>query len=137
MAARYLTVADLRVDLPVEYLGEANAEIVLSDALRAVGMMLYPGHPGRISSTIVQHVQVSWVGLEDEPASYAVGFSVRGPEERTYFGLGLLAPDEFIRRQRAIADALATGRNQSDWAPPWTVGDQSCGWTAGQHSRLQ
>lgn len=39
-------------------------------------MALYPGHPGRVWRTPIQHVQVIWVGLEEEPASYAVGFTV-------------------------------------------------------------
>ena len=78
MVPRYVTVRDLRVGLPVEYLGDANPEVVLSDSLRAIGLVLYSGHPGRVWSTTLQHVQVTWVGLEDEPATYAVGFSVAG-----------------------------------------------------------
>jgi hypothetical protein len=77
----YVSVADLRVGLPVEYLGDANPDVVLSEPLRAVGLVLYYGHPGRVWSTTLQHVQVSWVGLADEPATYAVGFSL--PSERT------------------------------------------------------
>jgi hypothetical protein len=72
----HVTVRDLSIGLPVEYLGDANPEVVLSDSLRATGLVLYSGHPGRVWSTTLQHVQVTWVGLEDEPATYAVGFSV-------------------------------------------------------------
>ena len=78
MAPSYVTVTDLSIGLPVEYLGEDDPEVVLSDSLRAIGMVLYSGHPGRVWSTTLQHVQVTWIGLEDEPATYAVGFSVAG-----------------------------------------------------------
>jgi hypothetical protein len=83
----YVSVEDLRVGLPVEYLGDANPDVVLSEPLRAVGLVLYCGHPGRVWSTTPQHVQVSWVGLEDEPATYAVGFSLPGdPAEQMHPG---------------------------------------------------
>jgi hypothetical protein len=83
----YVSVEDLRVGLPVEYLGDANPDVVLSEPLRAVGLVLYYGHPGRVWSTTLQHVQVSWVGLEDEPATYAVGFSLPSePTEQMHLG---------------------------------------------------
>jgi hypothetical protein len=122
MAASYVQVKDLRVGLPVEYLGKPDPDVVLSDRLRAVGLVLYCGHPGRVWSTTLQHVQVTWVGLEDEPASYAVGFSLPSEEESFYPVLGLLTEDEFTRRERAIRDSLASGRNLSGWVPPWCSG---------------
>jgi len=123
MAASYVQVKDLRVGLPVEYLGKPNPDVVLSDQLRAVGLVLYCGHPGRVWSTTLQHVQVTWVGLEDEPATYAVGFSLPSEEESYYPVLGLLTEEEFTRRERAIRDSLAGGRNLSGWVPPWCSGD--------------
>jgi hypothetical protein len=123
MAVSYVQVKDLRVGLPVEYLGKPDPDVVLSDRLRAIGLVLYCGHPGRVWSTTLQHVQATWVGLEDEPATYAVGFSLPGEEESFYTVLGLLAEEEFTRRERAIRDSLASGRNLSGWVPPWCSGD--------------
>jgi hypothetical protein len=116
-----VTISDLRVGLPVEYRGDADPNVVLSEPLRTAGMVLYSGHPGRVWSTTVQHVQVTWVGLEDEPATYAVGFSVNSPEDLTYGILGLLTEDEFGRRQRALNEALTSRPSLRGWVPPWTA----------------
>jgi hypothetical protein len=123
MTPSYVKVTDLRVGLPVEYLGESNPVPVLDEKLKATGLVLYSGHPGRIWSTLVQHVQVTWASLEDEPATYAVGFSVPDDGETYYPGLGLLTEDEFSRRERALQDRLASGENLSGWVPPWSCGD--------------
>ncbi len=120
--ARYVRIADLRVGLPVEYLGRTNPDAVLSEALRATGLVLYAGHPGRIWSTTVQHVQVTWVGLEDEPASYAVGFSIPDSGAPFYAGLGWITEAEYERRARAITDSLAGGGRLSSSVPPWADG---------------
>src|SRR5450432_325489 len=111
MAVSYVQVKDLRVGLPVEYLGKPDPDVVLSDRLRAIGLVLYCGHPGRVWSTLHQHVQVTWVGLEDEPATYAVGFSVPDEEDTFYPGLGLLTEDEFGLRERALQDSLKSGKH--------------------------
>ena len=123
MTPSYVKVTDLSVGLPVEYLGKSDPVPVLDEKLLAIGMVLYSGHPGRIWSTVVQHVQVTWAGLEDEPATYAVGFSVPDDGETCYRGLGLLTEDEFTRRERALQDRLATRTNLSGWVPPWSRGD--------------
>ena len=123
MTPSYVRVTDLRVGLPVEYLGKSDPIPVLDEKLQAIGMVLYSGHPGRIWSTIVQHVQVTWASLEDEPATYAVGFSVPDDGETHYLGLGLLTEDEFSRRERALQDRLAGGESLSGWVPPWSRGD--------------
>jgi hypothetical protein len=115
----HVKIADLRVGLPVEYLGESDPIAVLDEKLQAVGLVLYSGHPGRVWSTLLQHVQVTWVGLEDEPATYALGFSVPDEDATCYRILGLLSEDEFRRRERALRDSLASGRNLSSWVPPW------------------
>jgi hypothetical protein len=122
MTPSYVNVTDLRVGLPVEYLHRSDPRPVLDEKLQAIGMVLYTGHPGRVWSTLTQHVQVTWAGLEDEPATYAVGFSVADGE--TYYpGLGLLTGDEFSRRERALQDRLASGKDLSGWVPPWSRGD--------------
>ena len=118
----YVTFTNLRVGLPVEYLGDDDPNVVLSDQLTAIGLVLYSGHPGRVWSTLHQHVQVTWVGLEDEPATYAVGFSVPGEEDTFYPGLGLLTEDEFGLRERAIHDSLSSGKHLSGSVPPWRAG---------------
>ena len=123
MTPSYVRVTDLRVGIPVEYLGKSDPIPVLDEKLLAIGMVLYSGHPGRIWSTIVQHVQVTWASLEDEPATYAVGFSVPDDGETHYLGLGLLTEDEFSRREHALQDRLASGKNLSGWIPPWARGD--------------
>jgi hypothetical protein len=48
MAPSYVKVTDLRVGLPVEYLGKPDPVPVLDEKLQAIGMVLYSGHPGRI-----------------------------------------------------------------------------------------
>lgn len=119
MVPSYVNFTNLRVGLPVEYLGEADSIGVLSDQLTAIGLVLYSGHPGRVWSTLHQHVQVTWVGLEDEPASYAVGFSVPDEGDTFYPSLGLLTEDEFELRERALQDSLNSGQRLSGSAPPW------------------
>jgi hypothetical protein len=121
MASSQVNFSNLRVGLPVEYLGGDNPEVVLSDQLRAVGLVLYQGHPGRVWSTLHQHVQVTWVGLEDEPATYAVGFSVPDEEDTFYPGLGLLTEDEFGLRERALQDSLKSGKHLAGSVRPWCV----------------
>jgi hypothetical protein len=123
MTPSYVKVTDLRVGLPVEHLGKPDPIPVLDEKLQAIGMVLYSGHPGRVWSTLTQHVQVTWVGLEDEPATYALGFSVPDNDEIYYRALGFLTQDEFSRRERALQDRLASGKNLSGWVPPWSYGD--------------
>ena len=123
MSSPYVKVTDLHIGLPVEYLGKPDPDVVLDEELQAIGMALYSGHPGRIWSTTTQHVQVTWVGLEDEPATYAVGFSVPDDDETYYPALGLLAEDEFSRRARVLQDRLASRKNLPGWVPPWVHGD--------------
>jgi hypothetical protein len=79
---------------------------------------LFPGHPGRIWRPLVQHVQVSWVGLEEEPESYAVGFSTSEDGDGSFPGLGHLPEAEFERRRQAMTDALDSGRDLTGWVAP-------------------
>lgn len=123
MTPSYVKVTDLDVGLPVEYLGKTDPDVVLDEELRAAGLALYSGHPGRVWSTTIQHVQVTWTGLEDEPATYAVGFSVPDDDDTYYPALGLLAEDEFSRRERALRDRLASRKTPPGWVPPWSHGE--------------
>ena len=50
MTPSYVKVTDLRAGLPVEYLGKSDPVPVLDEKLQAIGMVLYSGHPGRIST---------------------------------------------------------------------------------------
>jgi hypothetical protein len=121
VTVRYVTVGELRDDLPVEFLGEeADAVGVISQALASRAVALYPGHPGRVWRTQPQHVQVTWVGLEEEPASYAYGFDADSllPSGRV-IGLGHLAEVDFAQRETVMADVLAGGGNLTGWLPPW------------------
>ena len=56
MTPSYVKVTDLRVGLPVEYLGESDPVPVLDVKLQAIGLALYSGHPGRIWNTTIQHI---------------------------------------------------------------------------------
>jgi hypothetical protein len=110
MTPSYVKVTDLRVGLPVEYLHRSDPVPVLDEKLQAIGMVLYSGHPGRVWSTLTQHVQVTWAGLEDEPATYALGFSVPDDDETYYPALGLLTEDEFTRRDAPSRTASQAGQ---------------------------
>ena len=121
MLARYVTVGELRDGLPVEFRGEEPDTVgVLSPALTTRAVALYPGHPGRVWRTQPQHVQVSWVGLEEEPASYAYGFDADSllPNGRAD-GLGRLTEADFAQRERVVAEALAGEGDLNGWRPSW------------------
>src|ERR1035437_5875319 len=133
MAGSYVTFTNLRVGLPVEYLGDDEPVVVLSDHLKAIGLVLYSGHPGRVWSTLHQHVQVTWAGLEDEPATYALGFSVPGEEDTFYPALGLLTEEEFGARSRTASRA---GSSCPDgFRPGGRVADRSGSSRAGTQCR--
>jgi len=159
VTARYVTVGELRDGLPVEFLGEEpDAVGVLSQALTSRAVALYPGHPGRVWRPNPQHVQVSWVGLEEEPASYAYGLtptafcpadellvSVISPRPTSHNERGHGGRVRRRRRPNRLAPAMAgpTGRERvnADWrgpkATPVQSPDRSCacrfrfgsGWT--------
>lgn len=42
--------------------------------LRQAGRGLETGHPGTIHAIIPMHLQVQWLGLEEEPESWGVGY---------------------------------------------------------------
>lgn len=57
---------------PVVYTGPDSAEGIYSASARP--STLRRGHPGRIVDPTPQHITVEWVGLENEPVSFAFGF---------------------------------------------------------------
>ena len=89
---------------PVAYRGQDTDRDILNPAARPA--LLFHGHPGRITDPTLQHVQVDWVGLEDEPASFAVGFCPttvdRGLAGPTVPGLAQISEDEFMVRKQRI-----------------------------------
>ena len=64
---------------------------------------LWQGHPGVISEPVPQHVLITWVGLEEAVASFAVGFSC--DDQGRYGGLGVLAAHEYETRRSRILDS--------------------------------
>lgn len=88
---------------PVAYRGQDTDRDILNQAAQPA--LLFHGHPGRITDAPLQHIRVDWVGLEDEPASYAVGFCPTtvdgGRPGPTVPGLAEISEDEFkVRKQR-------------------------------------
>lgn len=92
---------------------------LLDAALLRRGFALYHGHPGTIWRTTVQHVQVSWVGLEDEPASFALGFSTTEDVSPRFDGLGVLSLGDYAERRSIVEQALDSGDDLTGWLPPW------------------
>ena len=102
---RPLTVDDLRVGLRVLFAGEEDSGDVLDHSRRAAGHILMNHHPGVIHAvTDPHHVQVDFVGLEDEPVSFGVGF---GYDQETGAYPGLLVPDDLEWDRALTAGWLA------------------------------
>lgn len=104
--ADVLDISRLAFGLFVEYLGptESGPDVTLVGAGSAEPRCdrLWHRHPGVISEPVPQHVLVSWVGLEEAVASFAVGF---GCDERgSYAGLGVLSAEEYETRRIRILD---------------------------------
>ena len=98
-----LSRSDLRVGLPVAYLGEEH-EVLDWGQPPAVGVLRH-GHPGRVWELhLGQHVLVHWVGLEDADESQVVGFST-DDSGQIYRGLAAITEEEYVRR----AERLSTG----------------------------
>jgi hypothetical protein len=86
---------------PVAFRGQDTDRDILNPA----PALLFHGHPGRITDPTLQHILVDWVGLEDEPASFAVGFCPTtvdgGWASPTVPGLAEISEAEFkVRKQR-------------------------------------
>ncbi|ORM38110.1 hypothetical protein [Williamsia sp. 1135] len=89
--------------VPWWYRGQDDDRDILNKAARPA--LLFHGHPGRITDATLQHIRVDWVGLEDEPASFAVGFcptTIDGGRAGPIVpGLAEISEDEFtVRKQR-------------------------------------
>ena len=119
MPRKFVEIENLRTGLTVEFLGEPAPSDVDSKVLNTRGIRLLPGHPGRIFRSTPELVQASWVGLEEEPASYGRGFNVERTGATTYYELGLISEDEFERRQSVLRAMLDSEQDLSGWNPPW------------------
>ena len=87
---RNLTADDVQIGLRVLHAGTADGGDVLDPARRTAGHVLGERHPGVVLEILGrQHVIVRFVGLEDEPISWAVGF---GYDPATGVYPGLLLP---------------------------------------------
>lgn len=104
MGSRQILGSELVAGQPVAYDGPDVVEAVHGtqpplDALRA-------GHPGRIRDGTPQHIMVDWVGLEDQPISFASGFvnerRHNSDDTGSVSGLLLLTEDEYERRAAVI-----------------------------------
>ncbi|ELB92780.1 hypothetical protein Rwratislav_12358 [Rhodococcus wratislaviensis IFP 2016] len=93
---------------PVAYRGTDTGRDILGPGTRP--RVLYQGHPGRITDSTVQHILVDWVGLENEPASFAVGFCpdtiTGGWAGPVVPGLAELTEDEYTHRADRIRQGL-------------------------------
>lgn len=70
-----------------------------------------PMRPGPLSRPLVQRVQVSWVGLEDEPASYTLGSTSDSlAADERYPALGVPSEGEFSAWTSAPTGALQSIR---------------------------
>ncbi|SUF08979.1 Uncharacterised protein [Rhodococcus gordoniae] len=94
----------VRQGVPVAYCGADTDRDILNPHTQPP--MLFHGHPGRITSAAIQHILVDWVGLEDEPVSFAVGYCPptidggwAGP---VVLGLAEISEDEYLRRTQRI-----------------------------------
>ncbi|ETT28373.1 hypothetical protein RR21198_1025 [Rhodococcus rhodochrous ATCC 21198] len=94
----------VRQGVPVAFRGADTDRDILDP--QAQPPMLFHGHPGRITSPAIQHILVDWVGLEDEPASFAVGFCPRAIEGGwagpVVPGLAEISEDEYLLRKQRI-----------------------------------
>ncbi|WP_305785994.1 hypothetical protein [Symbioplanes lichenis] len=96
-----LDIGRLSRGLFVEYLGETTTD----DLVVGVGDpppvcdRLWHGHPGVIEDPTMQHVQVTWAGLEDAAVSFGVGHSC---DDQGRYGLGVISAAEYERRRRRV-----------------------------------
>jgi hypothetical protein len=96
-----LSIGRLSKGLFVEYLGETTSDDLV------VGMgdppplcdRLWHGHPGVIWEPAPQHVQVTWVGLEDTVQSFGTGHSCN---DFGLYGLGVITASDYEERRRRV-----------------------------------
>jgi hypothetical protein len=99
-----LNVSRLSAGLYVEFLGPTEdgpgvTMVGVGDRVPQCDRLWY-GHPGVIREPVPQHVQVTWVGLEDATASTMDGFSC--DDRGCYPGLGILCAEEYETRRSRI-----------------------------------
>ncbi|MGW5339238.1 hypothetical protein ACWEQD_12540 [Rhodococcus pyridinivorans] len=94
----------VRQGVPVAYRGRDTDRDILNPQRQPP--MLFHGHPGRITSPAMQHILVDWVGLEDEPASFAVGYCPHtidgGWAGPVVPALAEISEDEYLLRKQRI-----------------------------------
>lgn len=96
-----LSIGRLSKGLFVEYLGETTTDDLM------VGMgdpppscdRLWHRHPGVIWEPAPQHVQVTWVGLEDTVQSFGVGYS---SNDYGLYGLGIITASDYEEQRRRV-----------------------------------
>ncbi|WP_430790581.1 hypothetical protein [Actinoplanes sp. G11-F43] len=96
-----LSIGRLSKGLFVEYLGETTTDDLM------VGMgdpppicdRLWSGHPGVIWEPAPQHVQVTWVGLEDTVQSFGFGYSCN---DDGLYSLGVITASDYEERRRRV-----------------------------------
>lgn len=97
---------------PVIYTGPASAAEIYSPS--AVPKVLRADHPGRIFDPSPQHIRVEWFGLEDEPVSFASGFTRERPTrsgETGYVpGLAKIDEEEYEQLDAELRDRCSQGR---------------------------
>jgi len=90
----------------LEYLGstESGPDVTMVHARDTEPLCdrMWHGHPGVISEPVPQHVPVTWVGLEEAVASFAVGFSC--DDQGSYRALGVLSAQDYETRRTRILD---------------------------------
>jgi hypothetical protein len=107
-------IADLSIDtlskgLFVEYLGEtANDDLMVGlGGPPPLCDRLWHGHSGVIWEPAPQHVQVTWVGLEDTVQSFGFGHSC---DDHGLYSLGVITASGYEERRRRVLAGKAPQR---------------------------
>ena len=89
---------------PVVYTGPDSAEGIYGAS--ATPRVLRTGHPGRIVDPTPQHIRVEWVGLENEPVSFAAGFVRERPDRPGPSGwvpgLAAISEETYVELARTV-----------------------------------
>lgn len=113
-----LTIKRLAKGLFVEYLGETTTEdmVVGIDDPPPICDRLWHGHPGVIWEPVPQHVQVTWVGLEDTAQSFGVSHSCN---DAGSYGLGVITSAEYEKRRLCVLAGQAPICPPVSTSPRW------------------
>ena len=96
-----LSIDRLAKGLFVEYLDETTTDdlVVGVDYPPPACDRLWHGHPGVIWAPEPQHVQVTWVGLEETVQSFGMGYSC---DDRGEYALGIITAADYEKRRRRV-----------------------------------